>query len=345
MNCVKDVGNTLSFEEPPVGNFNLTVHLRRGGVITTTVDMKKIVKPRSPSVRNVTFHQESDAVFVHVSTPYVRDYLTTDNQLFQLRIWSSTHQLVGHTVLKIDLLHLHRNTQYFVKVRAIPLKELEGVWSEWSNTYTFRLPEGEDGTSNCGRWRQETETLSYSVLSIILAAGPVLVIFWKKKIFTYMWPNIPHPKDTLVHLCKPNKTKPVRSDPVQSTDPGLLTDLVQPDTLRPDPVRPGHSVQSGSLGSDSLASIELLTSESSGPAEDLCSTQSSDCRSTTSNSTEESELAALLDRSCSDGENSLQSTGPSSLRGPDSGAGPGDSGGSGQQEEAYVTMSSFYQSK
>lgn len=20
-----------------------------------------------------------------------------------------------------------------------------------------------------------------------------------------MWPNIPHPKDTLVHLCKPNK--------------------------------------------------------------------------------------------------------------------------------------------
>lgn len=143
----------------------------------------------------------------------------------------------------------------------------------------------------------------------------------------------------------PLQTKPVRSDPVQSTDPGLLTDLVQPDTLRPDPVRPGHSVQSGSLGSDSLASIELLTSESSGPAEDLCSTQSSDCRSTTSNSTEESELAALLDRSCSDGENSLQSTGPSSLRGPDSGAGPGDSGGSGQQEEAYVTMSSFYQSK
>uniref|UniRef100_A0A3P8X4E8 Fibronectin type-III domain-containing protein n=1 Tax=Cynoglossus semilaevis TaxID=244447 RepID=A0A3P8X4E8_CYNSE len=335
MNCVKDVGNTLSFEEPPVGNFNLTVHLRRGGVITTTVDMKKIVKPRSPSVRNVTFHQESDAVFVHVSTPYVRDYLTTDNQLFQLRIWSSTHQLnmTSETVLKIDLLHLHRNTQYFVKVRAIPLKELEGVWSEWSNTYTFRLPEGEDGTSNSAGPVSEdvwdaTPTLTLGFVSVVVVIVS-LVIFWKKKIFTYMWPNIPHPKDTLVHLCKPNKhlllnfnpevysalrvaplqTKPVRSDPVQSTDPGLLTDLVQPDTLH------------------------------------LCSTQSSDCRSTTSNSTEESELAALLDRSCSDGENSLQSTGPSSLRGPDSGAGPGDSGGSGQQEEAYVTMSSFYQSK
>lgn len=61
--------------------------------------------------------------------------------------------MTSETVLKIDLLHLHRNTQYFVKVRAIPLKELEGVWSEWSNTYTFRLPEGEDGIK---LWTLET---------------------------------------------------------------------------------------------------------------------------------------------------------------------------------------------
>lgn len=90
----------------------------------------------------------------------------------------------------------------------------------------------------------------------------------------------------------------------------------------------------------------------------LCSTQSSDCsRSTNSASTEELELCMLLSRSSSsDGEDSLQSTSPSPIaavqleereqtplnecsnrRNEDEVLAVS------KREEAYVTMSSFYQ--
>lgn len=90
-----------------------------------------------------------------------------------------------------------------------------------------------------------------------------------------------------------------------------------------------------------------------------CSTQSSDCsRSTTSVSTEELELSVLLSRSSSDGEDSLQSTSPSTINVLQLGERPhtpqtehSSEGnktevfGLSKQDEAYVTMSSFYQIK
>lgn len=90
-----------------------------------------------------------------------------------------------------------------------------------------------------------------------------------------------------------------------------------------------------------------------------CSTQSSDCsRSTTSVSTEELELSGLLSRSSSDGEDSPQSTSPSTINVLQLEERPhtpqtehnsdGDKTevfGVSKQDEAYVTMSSFYQIK
>jgi len=82
------------------------------------------------------------------------------------------------------------------------------------------------------------------------------------------------------------------------------------------------------------------------------STQSSDCKSTTSISTEELELSALLSRSSSDCEDSVPSSSPSPVEErpltpqPEqlSGVNEVEFGGN-QQDEAYVTMSSFYQIK
>lgn len=78
-----------------------------------------------------------------------------------------------------------------------------------------------------------------------------------------------------------------------------------------------------------------------------CSTQSSDSsRSTTSASTEELELSALLSRGSSDGEDSLQSASPSPVQDLERPHTPQPEHGSGANEaEAYVTMSSFYQIK
>lgn len=87
------------------------------------------------------------------------------------------------------------------------------------------------------------------------------------------------------------------------------------------------------------------------------STQSSDCRNSTSVSTEELEVSALLSRTSSDSEDSWQNLAASSIHGPrkqnqqDSPLPEGGSAASPvefratQPEEAYVTMSSFYRTK
>lgn len=80
-----------------------------------------------------------------------------------------------------------------------------------------------------------------------------------------------------------------------------------------------------------------------------CSSLSSDSRSADSVSTEDLEVSALLSRSSSEEDGSLQSAAPSPVEAPGTpqserdGEGKGTVFGVSKQEEAYVTMSSFYQ--
>ncbi|XP_040914841.1 interleukin-7 receptor subunit alpha isoform X2 [Toxotes jaculatrix] len=335
--CVKDSGNTVRFRETPVAHFNLTVRLKRGRRISATVDLKKIVKPRPPQVWNVTVNQEANQVVISIRTPYHKDYLRVDNQLFQLHIWTTGSQMVqnisSENSMKIDMEHLQRSRQYHVRVRAIPIKFLRGSWSEWSETLNFSVSADVVPEDRQEEW-----------VKLIVCVVPLVVVtfsvffFWKNEIFTYMWPSIPHPKHTLVQICKPNKGLLLNFKPevfsALKVDPQEKTE-VQPSeetepSLRPDSTR----------------------------SNDPCSTQSSDCRSTTSVSTEELELSGLLSRSSSDGEDSLQSVSPSPVNvlqlgdgphmpqpEPSSGGNKAEVFGASQQEEAYVTMSSFYQIK
>lgn len=89
---------------------------------------------------------------------------------------------------------------------------------------------------------------------------------------------------------------------------------------------------------------------------EACSTQSSDCRSTTSASTEELEISALLSRSSSEAEDSLPSSSPSPVASLQLEERPEQPElhvegnelevfGVNHQEDAYVTMSSFYKIK
>ncbi|XP_073333641.1 interleukin-7 receptor subunit alpha [Pagrus major] len=333
-NCVEGFGDTVSSKAlNPVLLFNVTAHLKRGGGISTVIDLKKIVKPKSPQVWNVTFNQESDQTFIYIHTPYHKDYLKVDNQLFQLHIWntsSSIYQNVSssdHVILKIDMERLRSNATYQVKVRAIPQNFLQGSWSEWSETFSFSTAAGDNEHT-------ETYTLIVCLVLLVVVTSSV-VLFWKNKIFTFMWPSIPHPKHTLVQICKPNK--------------GLLLNF-KPEVFSALKVYPMEKTEEETEPSITAAAAEDTRSN---PA---CSTHSSDSsRSTTSVSTEELEL---LSRSSSDGEDSLQSTSLSPVHVPQleerllspqpecSGGGneAEESGGS-QQEEAYVTMSSFYQIK
>nr|WKN12638.1 IL7r [Chaunax abei] len=338
--CVTGSGDTINSRDLSlVVDLNMTVHFKRGGQITTMIDLKKIVKPRSPQVWNVTFNQESNQVLIRVRTPYHREYLKVENQLFQLLIWSSDSTTIQnmtsseHIVMKIDMERFQKNTKYQVKVRAIPLKHLQGTWSEWSDTFSFFTP-AEEKVQEQRDDRWEMSTLTACLVFLVVVTSSVVFI-WKNKIFSYMWPNIPHPKHTLVQICKSNK--------------GLLLNF-KPEVFSALKVYPLEKTEEQPC-EDTEPSITGSSAEGT-QSSPPCSTQSFDgSTSTTSVSTEELELSALLSRSSSDGED----TGPSPIdilqRPPtpqaerSSGGHEAEVIGGSQQEEAYVTMSSLYQIK
>uniref|UniRef100_A0A3P8UBE7 Uncharacterized protein n=1 Tax=Amphiprion percula TaxID=161767 RepID=A0A3P8UBE7_AMPPE len=87
LRCLEEPGDTISSEDlKPLMKLKLTVHLRRGGNLSTTVHLMEIVKPRSPQVWNVTFDQDLNQAVIHFQTPDNKDYLRVDNQVFQLHI-------------------------------------------------------------------------------------------------------------------------------------------------------------------------------------------------------------------------------------------------------------------
>ncbi|KAM6900879.1 interleukin-7 receptor subunit alpha [Lycodopsis pacificus] len=323
--CLEAFGDTVrSVDLNPVCPLTVTVQLKTGGRITTTVNLMKTVQPRSPLVKNVTFDLDSHQVVIRLQTPYLNDYIRVDNQLFQLHIWtngSATTQNVSSDTLKIHMEHLRKDSEYRVRARSIPVNGLQGSWSKWSKAFTFMTPAGEN---------QSKHTNKLIVCLIVLVVVPSSVVYFcKNKIFTYMWPSIPHPKHTLVQICKTNK--------------GLLLNF-KPEEFSALKVEKTEKQSCEDAEPPVAAADELGSSPS-------CSTQSSDgSRSTTSVGTEELELSALLSRSSSsDGEDGLRITGPSPVEDLRLGERPltprPECSSGGNEAEAYVTMSSFYQIK
>ncbi|KAM9338738.1 interleukin-7 receptor subunit alpha [Symphorus nematophorus] len=344
VNCVESLGDTVSSKQlNPVNHYNVTVHFKRGGHVSTIIDLKKIVKPRPPQVWNITFDRDSNQAVIYIQTPYHKEYLKVENQLFQLLIWTADRSTIQNTStleMKMNMDRLQKDAEYHVKVRAIPQNFLQGTWSSWSETFSFFTPPGEkEKVQKHADEQRDINTLTVCLVLLVVVSSSA-VFFWKNKIFSYMWPSIPHPKHTLMHICKPNK--------------GLLLNF-HPEVfsaLRVDPMERAEEPP--------CEEAEPSSAEDARSA-DPCSAHSSDCcRSATSVSTEELELSALLSRSSSDGEDSLQSASPSPVHAlqpaerPHTPEPEGGGGGGGnkaeafavsQQDEAYVTMSSFYQIK
>ncbi|XP_075934404.1 interleukin-7 receptor subunit alpha [Anarhichas minor] len=343
--CLEAFGdNVSSVNLNPVCPLTVTVHLKRGGRITTTVNLMKIVQPRSPQVKNVTFDLDSHQAVIRLQTPYLNDYIRVDNQLFQLHIWwndSTITQNVSSDTLKIHMEHLRKHTEYKVEARSIPVNGLQGSWSKWSEPSTFITPaeeeeeeeddEEEDEVQKQTDERRETNKLIVCLIVLVVVPSSV-VFFCKNKIFTYMWPSIPHPKHTLVQICKTNK--------------GLLLNF-KPEEFSALKVEKTEK-QSCEDAEPPIAAEAAADDIQSNPS---CSTQSSDgSRSTTSVGTEELELSALLSRSSSsDGEDGFRSIGPSPVEDLRLGERPltpqPECSSGGNEAEAYVTMSSFYQIK
>ncbi|XP_057709419.1 interleukin-7 receptor subunit alpha [Corythoichthys intestinalis] len=319
--CLSVPGDSVTSPKlRPLLQLELNIRLRSERTVMKRVQLKEIVKPRSPEVWNMTVKPESNQAVFHIRTPYENDYLNVENQLFQLFIWNIDNMIQNVSssdTMAIDLEHLHKNSIYHVKARAIPLRFYKGSWSEWSSAFTFSIP---DVQTQSDKMEKLTRKLVVCLLSLVVLTS-ILGIFWKKKIFPYMWPSIPHPQPNL-HNCKPNKV-------------ALLLNL-KPEEFSPLNIHPvAESVEQERVQVIHCATSDLTL------ATDPHSTQNSDC----SVSTEELELSLSHDSSCSNRDDSLQSS--SSMLVAAAVPSPGEPLllGVSKKEDEYVTMASFFQVK
>uniref|UniRef100_A0A8C6UUC1 Fibronectin type-III domain-containing protein n=1 Tax=Neogobius melanostomus TaxID=47308 RepID=A0A8C6UUC1_9GOBI len=319
--CVTVLGDTLSTKKlNPVLLITLTAVSKR--VLCVLLFPK--VKPKSPQVYNVTLNQ--DQALVRVQIPYHKDYLNEDNLRFQLQLWSEkTNQTQNMTSgsMNIGRNHLHSGTQYHVKARAIPQGIFQGTWSEWSQPYTFHTEDAMKDTTQ-GLHKRSIVT-SFEVRIVLMVVSVVLL--WMKKILTYMWPSIPHPKTTFEQIRGPNNALLLFYIPEEFSSLNVYTSVSQsagPSSSEKEPVL-------SSAGTDELLS---------------CSTQSTDASlSTSSAGTEELELLSHSSTSeegqdVSDGL-STENTDPEEPE-----TSPTEhNGAQNVRDNSYVTMSSFYQIK
>lgn len=82
-------------------------------------------------------------------------------------------------VMRIDEAHLRKNTNYQVKVRAIPIESLQGTWSEWSEPYNFSTPPGKRKSINSASEQcdHDNKILSFPSENIQIQ------ILWEKNTF------------------------------------------------------------------------------------------------------------------------------------------------------------------
>ncbi|KAK6322063.1 hypothetical protein J4Q44_G00068550 [Coregonus suidteri] len=345
--CLTKKGNNVTFTDlDTLQSYNLTVQFKRGGTFWKRMSLREIIKPRSPWVVNATFLRTSNRALIYIGNPYLNDYLKHNNQLFQLRIWSVKNTLVKNMTYQPLIIegdeYLHKNTEYHVKVRAKPNGGyFDGSWSEWSASLSF--------STNA---ETDVQLLSYSfivpiaaLLLVTLAVG----LFWRKQIHSFIWPSIPHPKHTLLQIAQ--TYEPMKQGPPVSFDPEVFSDLniqqVEPDKEQDLTAQPPDS------DSHRLAEVkdQCLIQE--------CNRDTTSCHTTSSGWSE-----AILLRCESPGEhldagagssgNSGSTVGILDLRSDiesmetddsDGNIGPEGLGATqqGGKDEAYVTMSSFYQ--
>ncbi|KAM8854207.1 interleukin-7 receptor subunit alpha [Synchiropus picturatus] len=163
-----------------------------------SVDLKTIVKPKKPMVWNVTQNQDTNQVVIHIRTLYQEDYLTVQNQFFQVVLWNASAKMVFNLTspdtLALDRDHLKGDAQYHAKARSIPHGRLRGTWSDWSDTFTFYTAAHhsqsgpEPGPSGSGSWWPVLVCVALSLTTVL-----AIFLFWKQKVYRLMWPQIPKP--------------------------------------------------------------------------------------------------------------------------------------------------------
>ncbi|XP_040435230.1 interleukin-7 receptor subunit alpha isoform X1 [Falco naumanni] len=167
-----------------------------------------IVKPEVPFNINITYQKEANEYLIHYSTPHSWKKYLRDKLIHQIayRQEEGTWKTIETPYLQIKLLgkNLENDASYEVKVRSQPNGDyFKGTWSEWSTSQSFRTAREQHSTESYS----SMVVLMLSILGFILSIVMVVLIitFWENRIKPAVWPNLPDHKKTLEQLCKKPK--------------------------------------------------------------------------------------------------------------------------------------------
>ncbi|NXA94809.1 IL7RA protein, partial [Melanocharis versteri] len=167
-----------------------------------------IVKPEVPFAINITYEKEANEYLIRYCTPHSRKKYLKDKLVHQVayRQKESTWKTIESPYLQIKLLgkNLENEALYEVKVRSQPNGDyFKGTWSEWSTSKSFRTAREQHSTESYSSVVMVILSILGFMLSIVMIA--LIVVFWENRIKPAVWPNLPDHKKTLEQLCKKPK--------------------------------------------------------------------------------------------------------------------------------------------
>ncbi|NXY43506.1 IL7RA protein, partial [Ceuthmochares aereus] len=168
-----------------------------------------IVKPEVPFNINVTYQKEANEYLIHYSTPHSLKKYLKDKLIHQIayRQEEGTWKTIESPFLQVKLLgkNLRNDASYKVKVRSQPNGDFfKGTWSEWSASKSFRTAMEQDSMESYS----SVVLVVFSILGVTLSIVMIVLIgtFWENRIKPAVWPNLSDHKKTLEQLCKKPKS-------------------------------------------------------------------------------------------------------------------------------------------
>ncbi|NXX47574.1 IL7RA protein, partial [Tricholaema leucomelas] len=191
-----------------LSNKDICVNAETKRKVCWSLVVTDVVKPEAPFNINVTYQKEANEYLIHYSTPHSWKKYLKDKLIHQIayRQEEDTWKTIESPFLQVKLLgkKLRSDALYEVKVRSQPNGDyFKGMWSEWSPSKSFRTTKEQHFTDS-------SSTVVLVILSILgfmlIVVVIVLVItFWENRIKPAVWPNLPDHKKTLEQLCKKPK--------------------------------------------------------------------------------------------------------------------------------------------
>ncbi|KAJ6624799.1 hypothetical protein lerEdw1_014812, partial [Lerista edwardsae] len=160
-----------------------------------------IVKPEAPVDLNITYQEAANEYLIRFSTPH-RIYLDTKLKheiAFRQPNGNWATKEFEHLELKLQGKEFQPGERYEIKIRSKPNGDFfKGPWSEWSPSVyidTVAKPTDQKG--------EEHALIIASIFGFILLLLMISMvpIFWKNRIKPIVWPTLPNHEKTLEKLC------------------------------------------------------------------------------------------------------------------------------------------------